>query len=133
MQIIDVVIAAIVRDGKVLIAQRRANDSFAGFWEFPGGKREPGESIEKCLARELREELAVCVNPIEALSTIEHEYEGLRVHLHPYLCTCEDEPKALASQRLEWASPVALRERRFPEANATLIEELIARLTGSQK
>ncbi len=128
MKTVDVVIAAIIRNGNVLIAQRREQDSFASFWEFPGGKREPGESLEQCLARELQEELAVCAVPTAALATIEHQYERIRVRLHPYLCTCEQEPRPLACQRLEWVPPENLREYNFPAANSALIENLIAHL-----
>ena len=131
MKTVDVVIAAIIRNGNVLIAQRRENDSFASFWEFPGGKREPGETLEQCLARELQEELAVCAVPIEALRTIEHRYERIRVRLHPYVCTCDEEPQPLASQRLAWVPAEKLREYNFPAANAGLIEELLARLASS--
>ncbi len=61
MTIIEVAAGLIQRDGRYLIARRKAGVHLAGYWEFPGGKREHGESLEECLRRELREELNVLV------------------------------------------------------------------------
>ena len=82
MKRIDVVIAVVVRDGKVLVCQRRDDDTFGGYWEFPGGKLEPHESHEQCLARELREELAIRIRPLDPLEPIEHDYPHARIRLH---------------------------------------------------
>src|SRR3954454_21204073 len=85
------------RAGKVLICQRPEGKSFAGYWEFPGGKREPGETLEQCLRRELREELAIEVTPVHALSTLDHDYPRGPIRLHPWVCTHDDgEPQLLA-------------------------------------
>ena len=69
---IDAAIAVVIRNGKVLVCQRKEDDTFGGFWEFPGGKQEDGETLHECLARELAEELAIRAKPIEQLTTIEH-------------------------------------------------------------
>lgn len=128
---VDVDIAIIVRDGKVLICQRPADAAFGGVWEFPGGKREAGETAEQCLTRELREELAIEVRPLERLEPIEHDYPTMRVRLHPHLCRhVGGEPQALACQRAIWIDPVALRDYPFPPANEALIERAIRRLTA---
>src|SRR6185312_6787763 len=81
MKRVDVVIGIVVRDGTILICQRQRSDALAGYWEFPGGKLEPGETIEQCLARELREELAIIARPIEPLAVIEHDYPHVQVRL----------------------------------------------------
>lgn len=129
MKRVDVDIAIILRDGKVLICQRRAHDSFGGCWEFPGGKREPGETPEQCLARELAEELAVRAEPVEALDVIEHDYPAVQIRLHPHLCLHADgEPQLLACQDALWVDPPALRQYTFPPANERLIEQAIERL-----
>src|SRR5688572_29511955 len=78
MKRVDVDIAIIARGGKVPICQRKADNTFGGCWEFPGGKREPGETAEQCLRRELEEELAVRARPIEALDVIEHDYPAVK-------------------------------------------------------
>jgi mutator protein MutT len=125
----DVAIAIIVRAGRVLICQRPEGGSFAGYWEFPGGKREPGESVEACLAREVLEELALLVTPTTALSTIDHDYLRGRIRLHPYVCTCAaGEPQLLACQAAKWIDPQALRAHQFPPANDSLITEVINHL-----
>jgi 8-oxo-dGTP diphosphatase len=85
MNEVDVTAAVIIRSGRVLAAQR-ASGARAGEWELPGGKVEPGESREACLARELREELGIEVAVEGPLLSVTHDYVDLRVHLHGYLC-----------------------------------------------
>jgi A/G-specific adenine glycosylase len=129
---LDVVIGIVCRGDRVLVCQRPADTTFPGYWEFPGGKREPGETLEQCLARELREELAIGVHPVAALDPIEHDYPTARVRLHPYLCThATGEPRPLACQRFEWVEAPHLRAYRFPPANDGLIEQVIERLASS--
>jgi A/G-specific adenine glycosylase len=129
MQRVDVAIGILVRDGHVLICQRRSRDAFGDLWEFPGGKCEPGETPAACLTRELREELAIEAVPGHAFRAIEHDYENLRVRLHPFLCeTFAGDPQPAASRQLKWVAPRALRDFPFPAANAELIEQIIARL-----
>ena len=122
---VDVVIGIVMRRGKILICQRRQNDALGGYWEFPGGKIEPGESHEQCLERELAEELAIRVRPLRAMDIIEFEYPKARIRLHPYLCEhVAGEPQALASQQAAWVSPTELQNYQFPRANDGLIADL---------
>lgn len=128
---VDVVIAVVVRGGSVLICQRRSDDPLGGYWEFPGGKREPGESNEQCLARELMEELAIEARPAEALAPIEHDYPHLRVRLHPYWCEhLAGDPQPLAAQQIAWVTADDLSSYRFLPANADLIRSIRARLAA---
>ena len=126
----DVVIGIVTRAGKVLICQRPEGKAFAGYWEFSGGKREPGESIESCLRRELREELAIEVTPERPLTPINHDYPRGRIRLLPYLCIQSDggEPRPLECQQTAWVRPSELRHYQLPPANDSLIEEVIASL-----
>jgi mutator protein MutT len=125
----DVAIAVIVRGGKVLVCQRPEGGSFAGYWEFPGGKREPGESVIDCLKREVHEELALRVEPVHALRPIDHDYPRGRIRLHPYVCTTDGAaPRLLACQAAEWIDPADLKRYRFPPANDALLDEAIAYL-----
>ncbi len=68
------------RAGKVLLCRRpeKPGDSCAGLWEFPGGKREPGESLEQCLIRECREELGIEVRPVGIRERLTHTYPEIR-------------------------------------------------------
>jgi len=125
---LDVVIAIIFRESKILIAKRRKGDTFADHWEFPGGKQEPGESAVDCLHRELREELDICVDHLEPLGAITHAYSDFEVCLHPFICQLTSgQPRPLACQQLAWVAPEELSQHQFPAANAQLIEEIIQR------
>ncbi len=127
MDRIDAAIAIVTRAGKVLICQRRADDdALPGYWEFPGGKCEDGETLEQCLARELREEVNIDACPFEALPPIDHDYPHALVRLHPFLCAHHDgEPELLECQQAIWINPHELRGYRFPPANEDLIERVI--------
>ena len=129
---IDVVIGVVLReDGQVLICQRKFDGHLGGYWEFPGGKVEPGESLEHCLLRELQEELAIHVRPLGRLDVIEHDYPARRLRLHPYLCAhAGGVPQPIGCQRVEWITPSRLTEFRFPPANDALIAHLIRRLSN---
>ena len=132
MREMDVVIGLVCRHNQVLICQRRASDPLGGCWEFPGGKLEPGESREQCLARELAEELAIHVQVIEPLDTIEYDYAAVRLRLHPYLCRhVEGEPVPLASQQVTWATAADLQKYVFPPANDALLRWLGPRLESA--
>jgi 8-oxo-dGTP diphosphatase len=129
MKRVDVALAIVLRGSRVLIARRKSTGAFAGFWEFPGGKREPGETIEECLHRELWEELAIRAKPVMSLPPIVHDYPQVQVRLHPYLCLHEaGEPQLIQCQALRWVEPRDLHHFEFPEANAPLIEQIIAAL-----
>jgi mutator protein MutT len=126
-----VVIGIVTRAAKVLVCQRPEGKSFAGFWEFPGGKREPGETIEQCLRRELREELAIEVTPMHALSVVDHDYPRGQIRLHPWVCTHDrGEPQLLAVQQVRWVEPRELFDYRFPPANDALVAEAVAYLSA---
>ncbi len=81
------VTAAIIRKGsKILIARRATNRHLAGFWEFPGGKIEDGETPQECLKRELEEELGIIVNVGAFFMENEHQYQDKIIQLQAYEC-----------------------------------------------
>jgi mutator protein MutT len=122
---VDVAIAVIARDQSVLICKRRAKDSFGGFWEFPGGKRESGESLRDCLHREMMEELGITVRIGQPLTPIRHDYPHVLLTLCPFLCQlAKGIPQPLASQQLKWIRPSQLKRHRFPPANVSLLDEV---------
>jgi 8-oxo-dGTP diphosphatase len=127
MKRLDVAVAIVFSDSKVLVTRRKAGGVLGGFWEFPGGKREPDESLEDCVRRELIEELAIRVRPVVSFPPIEHQYPDQRVCLYPFLCTCEpDEPQLLACDEIRWVEPAELLKLTFPPANQQLISQVIA-------
>jgi 8-oxo-dGTP diphosphatase len=120
-----VVSAAVVeRDGFVLVARRPPGVHLEGLWEFPGGKCEPGESLEACLRREMREELDVDVSVLGEICAVVHEYADRRVELHFLRCTLAGEPVPRLGQPLRWVAQVDLDPTEFPPADAELIRRL---------
>jgi mutator protein MutT len=116
---------------RVLIARRADHVVLGGFWELPGGKVEPGEAVEDCVMRELREELGVRVIVGQPLPPIEHDYDHGHVTLMPYYCKRaslpndpDHEPRNLQVQEHRWVEPVELPWYRFPPANMSLIERI---------
>ena len=125
MPILDVAAALVFRDGKLLITQRQANAHLGGLWEFPGGKREPNETFEGCLARELREELGIEVIVGELVESLTHAYPEKTVHLKFYRCRWkEHEPQPLGCPAFKWVSAADLKDYAFPAADARLLEKL---------
>mgnify|MGYP005903747957 CR=1 FL=1 len=81
------VAAAIIKEGNKIFATERGYGSFKGWWEFPGGKMEPGESREEALMREIREELDTDIRVDAFLTTVECDYPSFHLTMHCYLCT----------------------------------------------
>ena len=109
-------------EGKVLISLRHDKAHQGGLWEFPGGKVEPGESVEEALARELKEELDISVQEIAPLIKVEHQYVDLQVLLDVWLVThFSGQPVGRESQEVQWVSPEKLTGYSFPEANMPII------------
>jgi mutator protein MutT len=129
MKRIDVVIGIVRNQNKVLVCRRRDEGHLGGFWEFPGGKLEAGETLEQCLKRELLEEVNLDVGQLSPLKVIEHDYPDRQVRLHPYLCEYLDgELKPIGCAEAVWIEPARLREVHFPDANRELVEFLIEHL-----
>jgi 8-oxo-dGTP diphosphatase len=123
--LIDVSSGVVFRHGLLLITQRRLQDHLGGLWEFPGGKRQPEESDEDCLRRELMEELGIEVEVKELLETITHEYPEKSVRLKFFRCLWRrHEPRALECQDIAWISRKQLGEYAFPAADALLLTKL---------
>jgi A/G-specific adenine glycosylase len=115
--------------GQVLIDQRLQEGLLGGLWEFPGGKQEPGETIETTIRRELREELAIEVAVGRELIVVDHAYSHKRLRFVVHLCDwCCGDPQPLASQQVRWVAPAALADYPFPAANARIIAALHAHL-----
>lgn len=81
-----VVAAVIMHQGKVFCAKRPPGKVLGGLWEFPGGKVEPGETLEEALHREIQEELGLGITIQEPLLTVVHQYPTHQVEVHTYLC-----------------------------------------------
>jgi A/G-specific adenine glycosylase len=111
--------------GQVLIDRRRPEGLLGGLWEFPGGKVEPGETIEACIRREIREELGIEIEVGDRLVTIDHTYTHLRVTLNTYHCRyLSGEPQPLECDEVRWVEVSELEQFPFPKANLQIIAAL---------
>ena len=120
-----VVSAAVVEaENGFLVTRRQKGVHLAGYWEFPGGKCQPGETLETCLRRELQEELAVEADVGGRLLATTHDYGDRRVELHFFACTIRGTPRALQGQEIRWVPRDRLRELAFPPADNELIDLL---------
>ena len=123
---VEVAAGLIFREGKLLIAQRHAEAHLGGLWEFPGGKREAGESYEQCLQRELQEELGVTVVVGELFETVDHAYPEKAVHLRFFLCQlAAGEPQAHGCAAVRWVGRTELEQFEFPAADAGVLTKLL--------
>ena len=124
MKRIEVVAAVICRDGKYFATQRGYGE-FKDYWEFPGGKMEPGESREQALRREIMEELDTEIRVEDFLMTVDYDYPAFHLTMHCFLCT-------VVSGRLElkehesamWLVPQDLRTVNWLPADEAVVEKL---------
>ncbi|MDO9478123.1 MAG: Nudix family hydrolase [Pseudohongiella sp.] len=113
-------------DGKILIAQRSADQHLGGLWEFPGGKVETGETVNDALVRELHEELGITALSQSALCCIQHDYQDKSVLLDVWnVDTFAGTAQGKEGQPLRWLFPHELRHQDFPEANRAIIRAIM--------
>jgi 8-oxo-dGTP diphosphatase len=123
--------ALVDADGRVLIAQRPADKTMAGLWEFPGGKIEDGERPEQSLIRELKEELGIAVSEdcLAPLTFASHSYPDFHLLMPLYVCRrWEGTVTAKEGQRLAWVKPNRLRDYDIPPADVPLVSHLMTLL-----
>jgi len=122
---VEVSAALIFRAGQLLITQRHLKSHLGGLWEFPGGKREPGETFEQCLVREIREELGVAISVGELFEEIAHDYPEKSVRLKFFRCRLlAGEPQPLDCAAVKWIDRLELGAHEFPAADARLLAKL---------
>jgi 8-oxo-dGTP diphosphatase len=121
-----VVAGLVVRDGRVLVTQRRADQALPLQWEFPGGKVEPGEPPEVALARELREEIGIDVEVGRVWDVLFHAYPEYDVYMLVYRCAALGEPRCVEVADLAWCRPAELGAYDILPADLPLIARLRA-------
>ena len=121
------VVAGVLIDarGRVLLARRGQDSDLAGLWEFPGGKREPGESSEQALIRELQEELGIDAEVGDALIEVPQEYPGKRLRLEVRAVPrWKGTPRGREGQALTWVAPERLSRYSMPSADVPVVGAL---------
>jgi 8-oxo-dGTP diphosphatase len=116
--------AVVERDGAFLLTRRLDGTHLAGHWEFPGGKCHPGEALQDCLVREIREELDAEVDVgIEILATV-HEYPERTIELRFFRCEFRTEPRPTMGQEMRWVPLAELASVQLPPADDELVRQL---------
>ena len=125
MDCTEIVIGVLKRDEKVCLTLRQSHQTFAGNWEFPGGKIEQGETALEALQREFKEELGVETFRWQPLITIPWQYENIAVRLQVFCSThFTGEPVGCEGQAIRWVAMNALSQITFPAANQGIVTAL---------
>jgi 8-oxo-dGTP diphosphatase len=123
-----VVTAAVIQRGDAyLVTRRQAGAHLEGYWEFPGGKCEAGETLAESLLREIREELDAPIRVGEQILAVTHEYPDRLIELRFFRCELLGEPRAVQGQEMQWVIRENLADLAFPPADAELLEMLAGR------
>ena len=126
MKTIEVVAAIIIRNGQVFATQRGYGE-WKGWWEFPGGKMEPGESPQEALKREIREELDAEITVGQLLETIEWDYPKFHLTMHCFLCALISEDVHLNEhEAAAWLTKDTLHTVKWLPADEGLIQKIKA-------
>lgn len=124
MKTINVAAAIIIKDGKVFATQRGYGD-YKDWWEFPGGKVEPGESYEEALIREIREELHAEISIDRLLHTVEFDYPRFHMIMKCFICGLVSEGVELVEhEAAAWLAPAELRSVRWLPSDIEVIDIL---------
>lgn len=122
---VQVVAAAIKKNGRYLLGKRPEGKLLAGLWEFPGGKVEPGETHEEALVRELIEELDIKTQVGELLAEVEHAYSHYSVSIRLYACEIiSGKPKTVYHSALKWITKKQMSNYALPKANLKFLNKL---------
>ena len=125
-----IVTAAVVeRDGRLLVTRRLKGTHLEDHWEFPGGKCDPGETLQECLVRELWEELGVGAIVGDEILSTSHTYPERRVELHFFDTTLLGDPAPQLGQEMQWIRREDLRTLKLPPAD----DELVALLMRDER
>ncbi|MCU7959953.1 MAG: Nudix family hydrolase [gamma proteobacterium symbiont of Bathyaustriella thionipta] len=122
---IEVAVALIIKDNRVLLTQRAENSHQGGLWEFPGGKLEAGETPPQALIRECLEELGIHISRYRSLLRIRHQYGGMEVFLHVFRVDAyTGTAQGMEQQPLQWVEIEQIKDWPLPAADAPILKYL---------
>jgi len=123
------VVAAIIRKGDCIFATQRGYGEWKDWWEFPGGKMEAGETREKALRREIREELSAEISVDDFLCTVEYDYPKFRLRMHCFLCSLLSDGLSLNEhEAAKWLQKDEMDNVKWLPADLKVLEELRKKL-----
>ena len=114
------VVAAVICDGNRIFATQRGYGEWKDWWEFPGGKMEPGETPEAALQREIREELATEISVESLLTTVSYDYPNFHLTMHCYLCKLT----LLEHEAAKWLTRDELNSVKWLPADEEVVEKI---------
>ena len=124
MRTLEVVAAIIIRGGSVFATQRGYGD-WKGWWEFPGGKIEPGESPQEALVREIREELDAEISVGDLLETVEWDYPDFHLTMHCFICSLLSATLHMNEhEAATWLNLENLRSMKWLPADEILLDKI---------
>ena len=133
MKTIEVVAAVIRKDDKIFATQRGYGE-WKDWWEFPGGKMEPGETQEEALKREIREELSTDISVDEFLCTVEYDYPKFHLVMHCYMCSLLTDSLHLNEhEAAKWLGREELTSVKWLPADVEVIERLLLKLESQSE
>jgi len=125
MGMIRVVCGVIFNEGRILLCRRKPEKSLGGYWEFPGGKIEVGETEEESLYRELQEELGIKVEIERYFMSVVHNYDAFTIELIAYVCTTEQSSCILTDHdEYKWVNKSELLNWELAPADIPIADEL---------
>ena len=127
------VVAAVICDSLLtksrIFATARGYGEYKGQWEFPGGKIEPGETLQQALAREIKEELDTTIRVGELIDTLEYDYPDFHLSMDCFWCeVIEGEPVLLEAQKGRWLTKDELDTVKWLPADLGLVEKTASEL-----
>jgi mutator protein MutT len=124
-RLIEVAAGIVWNGAEVLVARRQDDDHQGGRWEFPGGKRHPGESVESCLRREMLEEIGIEVDVGPLWRALTHLYADRRVSLYFHICEGHrGTPRPIECSEVRWIPPRALADLHFVQGDIAVLPDL---------
>lgn len=123
------VVAAVIKRGNEIFATQRGYGEFKDWWEFPGGKMEPGETPQQALAREIKEELGADISVGSLVRTVEWDYPGFHLTMHCFWCELlSPELHLIEHEAASWLSKDSLRSVRWLPADEAVLDVLYENL-----